>query len=79
LPEFTLLSKLKIQKYFLYNPFNLFWKGCVYLHYGKLNQERKAKSPDHYEEKLAVNGTFMDIINAAVKHTKANTPEKKAQ
>ena len=39
----------------------------------------KSKRPDHYEERLAVNGTFMDIINAAVKHTKANTPKKKAE
>ncbi len=36
-----------------------------------------SKRPDHYEERLVVNGTFMDIINAAVKHTKANTPKKK--
>jgi hypothetical protein len=34
--------------------------------------------PDHYEEKLVVKGSFMDVINAAVKHTKANTPKKKA-
>ena len=37
----------------------------------------KKPRPDHYEEKLIVNGTFMDIINAAVKHTKANTPKNK--
>jgi len=36
-----------------------------------------SKRPDNYEERLVVNGTFMDIINAAVKHTKANTPKKK--
>ncbi len=40
----------------------------------KLAPER----PERYQEKLVVNGTFMDIINAAVKDTKANTPKKKA-
>jgi hypothetical protein len=35
------------------------------------------KRPDKYEKPLQVNGTFMDIINAAVKHTKNNTPKKK--
>ena len=39
-------------------------------------EKPKPKRPDHYEEKLVVHGTFMDIINAAVKHTKANTPKK---
>ena len=39
--------------------------------------EKKSNRPDHYEERLVVNGTFMDIINAAVKHTKNNTPKKK--
>ena len=39
-------------------------------------QNPKSNRPDHYEERLVVNGTFMDIINAAVKHTKANTPKK---
>ena len=40
-------------------------------------EKPKAKRPDHSEERLVVNGTFMDIINAAVKHTKANTPKNK--
>ena len=45
----------------------------------KEKKEKPVKSnrPEHYEERLVVNGTFMDIINAAVKHTKANTPKKK--
>jgi hypothetical protein len=37
-----------------------------------------AKHPDKYEKPLQVNGTFMDVIKAAVKHTKANTPKKKS-
>ena len=39
----------------------------------------KSNRPDHYEERLVVNGSFMDIIKAAVKHTKANTPKKKKE
>ena len=43
--------------------------------------EKKAKEkksrPDHYEERLVVKGSFLDIIDAAVKHTKVNTPKKK--
>ncbi len=42
--------------------------------------EKKAperKKRGEYDKPLQVNGSFMDIINAAVKHTKANTPKKK--
>ena len=39
----------------------------------KPKKERTKK----YDEKLAVKGTFIDIINAAVKHTKEHTPKKK--
>ncbi len=44
---------------------------------GKKEKLVKSNRPEHYEERLQVNGTFMDIINAAVKHTKNNTPKKK--
>ena len=40
---------------------------------GIAKKERAKK----YDEKLVVKGSFMDIINAAVKHTKNNTPKKK--
>ena len=40
-------------------------------------EKPKSKRPENYDERLVVNGTFMDIINAAVKHTKNNTPKKK--
>lgn len=40
------------------------------------------KAPDKkkrgkYEEKLAVTGSFMDIMKAAVKNADSKTPEKK--
>ena len=37
----------------------------------------KAKRGGKYDEKLAVNGSFIDIINAAVKYTKNNSAKKK--
>ncbi len=42
---------------------------------------KKVKSQSNRQsttrEKLVVNGTFMDLIGAAVQHTKNNTPKKK--
>lgn len=35
------------------------------------------KKRGKYDEKLAVKGTFADIMNAAVKHRENNTPAKK--
>ena len=35
------------------------------------------KERGNYDEKLAVKGTFADIMNAAVKHRENNTPAKK--
>jgi hypothetical protein len=43
------------------------------------SQRRKQRSVLTSTKSLQVNGTFMDVINAAVKHTKANTPKKKAK
>ncbi len=37
----------------------------------------KKPRPEKYEKPLQVKGTFMDVINVAVKHTKANTPKNK--
>ena len=40
-------------------------------------EKPKSRRPDHYEEKLEVKGTFMDIIAAAVKHRANNVAKKK--
>lgn len=40
-------------------------------------EKPKSKRPDHYEERLVVNGSFTDIIKAAVKHRANNIASKK--
>lgn len=40
--------------------------------------KKKQNRGGKYNAKLAVNGSFMDIINAAVKDTKATSAKKKA-
>ena len=40
-------------------------------------EKPKLNRPDHYEERLVVNGSFTDIIKAAVKHRENNIAKKK--
>ncbi len=42
----------------------------------KAAKKAVAKKRGEYDEKLSVKGSFIDIINAAVKHTKENTPKR---
>ena len=39
----------------------------------KKKEKPKKKSRGEYEEKLAVNGSFLDIIKASAKHADANS------
>ena len=40
-------------------------------------EKPQSNRPDHYEDRLVVNGTFMDIIKAAVKHRANNVAKNK--
>lgn len=39
----------------------------------KAKKKSKPKRAKHYNDKLAVNGSFMDIVKASVKHADANS------
>lgn len=45
----------------------------------KAKKKGKSKRPENYDEKLAVKGTFLDIMKASVKHAeKHSAPKKKS-
>lgn len=41
--------------------------------------KKSTKKRGNYEQPLQVNGSFMDIMNAAVKHREANVKKKKSE